>query len=401
MWKRWACLLCLLPLSVLLCIGTTYARYNKSDSLATVCGSPATDRSTMSPESTVYHLGEWTRGDDRTLTHTIRLCGEAPIKGTLRFSWDAETAAAADAFVSMNVSGNGTEYTVNSQQTQVDLPFTLLLSPSDRSATVTLDVAFTPQGAAEATLFSRYLVERNPKWESGIVSTDGGFSFEAANTRFLTERLLSLSMKVPTDTDRLLLSAGANTTTPFAAGTVYYTKQYPQGVTLLTDALLTVPAENGAAAILLALNNTRAGTPLTVTAALSALTFINTVQTPADAQPLTVTSDPAVATVSYRQPLTVTLSTPSVLTDAEWNKAGNTAAQLTWRVERLFDGAYRPVTLGTDMVVAASQTVSGGTLTVTVPTGRQPAGTYRLTVEQTYHDYEIHTTSLWFFVDYR
>ena len=401
-WKRWICLLCLLPLSLILCIGTTHARYNKSDGLSTVVGSSVADSNTMNEDVTVYHFGEWRRGDDRVLSHTIVLQDDAPLKGTLRFSWDAETTAAADAFVAMNIGGNGSEYAVNLQQTRAEFPFTLIFSSTDRSATMTLDVAWIPQGASEATQFSRYLIERNPHMETGVVSTGGDFSFVAADTRFLTERLLTLSVKVPREADRLILSAGSGTSAPFAAGTVYYTDQYPQGVTLLSDSVLYLPAENEDVQVLLQLMNTHAGVPITVTAALSALTFVTSSQTPAaDATPLTVAVDPAVPVVSYQQPLVFKVTVPTALADTEWNKADGASAQLTWQVERLVDGHYQPVTLGTDMVVTVSKSATIGTLTVTVPTGHQPAGTYRLTVAQTYRDYEIRTAAMWFFVDYR
>lgn len=246
---------------------------------------------------------------------------------------------------------------------------------------------------------ARYLLTLNPQLlcVSGASAPTFG-----ENTAFLTKSLLRLSVNVPTDSEGVMLAYGVNMSGAFAAGTRYYTAVYPAGVTLLKDSVLCFPFAGGSQQeVLVDCKGTTASTPVKITVGSSTVRFSTTSQTPvADTASLTV-SGATGAIVSTKSPLVLTIKEAAALSDSSWNDGGQSGAHLSYELQRLGDGRFSRITPNADIKIVPTRTGNGGTLTVSVPTGKQPAGTYRLVIKQTYDGSVIYLKTVRFFIDYR
>lgn len=377
--------------------GVAYGRYNRVAFCSVVCGAPEPPDSTLTAQGAVYDFGTWQVGQTAGYAHTVVLQSEAPLQGTLRFTWDDETRQKADvaALPAGNAEGTGGSYTVKSQNGKIEFPFELIFSSTTRFGQAVLDVAFIPQGAETASHTARYLVVLNP-YSQG----QGQNPAVGNNTAFLTNRLLCVSATAPADCNGLLVSAGQDMSHPFAEGTTYYTQAYPQGVTLLKSSLLYLPAaQNGAVdAVLDYMQPVTGAVGLAMGRSQSSFAVAHAVPITADAVALAAAGE---AIVSRTQAFTANLRVADTLPDPAWNTAGDGAAQLVWQVEQLQNGVYIPVELSPDLTATVAQSATEGTITLAAPTGRQAAGTYRLKCTQTYNGQAVATAYLWFFIDYR
>lgn len=380
-------------------VGTATARYRKDALLSVVYGEQP--ESTLSADGCVYDLGCWNINDAEDPQATIVLQQNGVLKGTLRFFFDDVTTQKRDVVVLADAgfSGVSGERTVNEADGQLELPFSLIVSTQSRSGVVSLDVEWVPADGTSETLTARYLLTLNPQLL--CVSGANAPTF-GENTGFLTKSLLRLSVNVPADGGGVMLAHGVNMSGAFAAGTRYYTAAYPAGVTLLKDSVLYFPFAGGSQQeVLVDCKDTTASTPVKITVGSSDVQFSTTTQTAAaDSATLTVSGANG-AIVSIKSPLALTIKEAAALADSRWNDGGQSGAQLSFELQRLVDGRFSRVASNADISLTVAHTGNSGTLTVSAPTGKQPAGTYRLVITQTYNGCVIYTNHVRFFIDYR
>ncbi len=382
-------------------IGVAYGRYNRVVFSSVVCGAPQADASTLTADKKIYDFGCWQLGQTGGFAHTVILEQNEPLQGTLRFVWDVETVDKADitALPTGEYSGSGGVYTINEADGRLEFPFALFFSSTTRCGSAYLDVELIPQGQTAATASARYLVMLNPY--SVGQSVGNAVPAVSNNTAFLTDRLMRLCALAPGSCGGVVLAAGANVTDTFAAGTVYYNNAHPRGVTLVQDSVLYLPAnQEGMVDAVIAWPQTPAQ-QVQLAVGVSQTNFTLTRQTPAAATAAIELSAKGTPVVSRTGGATITLQVPDTLPDSQWNTQNGSVAELTWQVQRLQGGQFTDVACGTDLVAAVMQTATEGTITVTAPTGRQPAGTYRLKCTQHYNGCSIATAETWFFIDYR
>ena len=375
---RTACVALCAVITVAACvlISPAFARYSNSTSTDVVVGNPsAVAEQTMSADTMVYDFGICNQNADaEEFSHTLRILDDAPLSGFLKFSFDhdslGDVAVLVDhAYYTQERDGG---YLVSASDGDLQVPFSLMFSSvptTDRVAV--LDVSWYPNDGDEPTLFATYLVALAPSAEGA-----GDTTFLGGDTALLTPSTVAAQITVPADRTGVLLAQGDTLDATFTAGTRYFTKTYPQGVTLLRDSALYLTSTD------MVLLNIPATDSVTLTAGVSETWKNSKTNLTPQAASLTASCD-GTAVVSASQPLAVSLNAD--------------AADLTWHVHRYSGGVLTPVDLGTDLTVTASD----HTLTVAAPTGKQPAGTYRLTVTRTYFGYPVEETTLWFFIDYR
>ena len=394
-------------LSVLTCVvfstGVSLARYVNSTTVSAVYAPPP-EADTLASTARVYDFGCWNLGDADDCDAVIRLTGAVPLKGTLRFTWDAVTANAKDiAVVADGFNASNGAYAINEADGRLDFPFSLLISGTTRVGVATLDVTWTPDGKTEPTLSACYLVALNPSAASGSL---GGVAaqFVHDDTGFVTGDLLYAVLDVPGTYAGAMIAPGLNLNKTFSVGTQYFTDAYPQGVTLLRASALYLPADDHQARALIDVGDHTNGTAaVNFAVGVSQTQYSVTSQTPtADPAPVTVshgTGDPIISTET--KSLVFTLKEAAALCDTAWNQEPTANKALTWSVERLVSGKWTTVTTNEHIAVTAKQTATGGTITVSAPKGTAPAGTYRLVTAQTYLGYDVYHTTTYFFVDYR
>ncbi len=382
-------------------IGVAYGRYNRVAFSSAVCGTPQAEASTLTSEKKIFDFGCWQIGQTDGFSHTVVLEQSEPLQGTLRFVWDEVTASRADILVlhTDGLVGVGGEYTVNEADGRLEFPFSLFFSSTTRCGNAYVDVEFIPQGARQAAASARYLVMLNP-YDLGA-SVGNAVPAVSNNTAFLTNRILRLCVLAPGSCNGVLLSAGSNVSDAFAVGTAYYNTHYPQGVTVIKNSILYLPAgQDGMVDTVIKWPEPPAEqVQLTVGATQTNTTLIR--QTPAAYTSAVEVSAQGVPVVSRTQGVTATVHLPDTLPDNAWNNNDGGISQLTWQVQRLQDGRFLDVDCGTDLVARVMQTAIEGNITLTAPTGQQLAGTYRLKCTQIYNGYAIASAYTWFFIDYR
>ncbi len=382
-------------------IGVAYGRYNRVAFSSVVCGAPQADASTLTSDKRIYDFGCWQLGQTGGFAHSVVLEQGEPLQGTLRFVWDAETRSKADitALPTGEHSGSGGVYTVNEADGRLEFPFALFFSSTTRCGSAYLDVEFIPQGAEAAIASARYLVMLNPY--SVGQSVGNAVPAVSNNTAFLTNGLMRLCALAPGSCSGVTVAAGETVTDAFAAGTVYYHALYPNGVTLLQDSVLYLPAnQEGMVDAVIAWPQPPAQ-QVQIAVGVSQTNFTITRQTPTAATTAIELLAQSTPVVSRTGAATFTLQVPDTLPDSQWNTQNGSVAELTWQVQRLQGGQFTDVACGADLVAAVTQTATGGTITITAPTGRQPAGTYRLKCTQRYNGCSIAAAEVWFFIDYR
>lgn len=383
--------------AVLACslVTPTYARYaNVAHSMVTYGNTDLRENMSLSADTEEYDFGVYDGDADRSeFAHTLRITGDAPVEGILRFSWDDTTRANKDMAVYIDsayytsVQNSGyADYTVSAADGDLQIPFSVMFSsPSPRVAV--LNVSWYPEGEDEPTLFARYRLAVADEDADGDIP-----AFVAAETAYVNNRLLQVAVTTPA------VYAGVQLTPAdgvFAAGTRYFSDTCPKGATLLRDSALFVPREGDTARVYV--DTKQSVTALRVAASdtlYSDVTMPSTVEAA-----LTVSLSNAAGLLSTTQPLTITLTEGASMRDGNWSHTGD-PADLTWQMWRREDGTLHPVAVGEHLAVTAAQNESGGTLTVTTD-GKQPAGTYLLLVTQYYQGYPVLKTPIWFFIDYR
>lgn len=390
---------CALLLATFSSVGITQARYSNAAYAEVLYDQGVGDTSTLSSEKSIYDFGCWTTKDTaEDITHTIVLEEDAPLAGILRFTWDAVTAQERDVALAR---GNG-DYLVEDADGYFELPISLVLNATTRSGTAILDVEWIPEGGGEASASARYLLTLNPLLSEETASDKVDTLFHS-DTRFLTSRQLWLTLTVPSDYAGATFSPGMSETNTFPAGTRYSTEAYPRGITLLRDSVIYLPRQaTGYAKALVEVDGAAAGETATFTASTSNVFINHTSQTvPTSPMSLSMSVGSPVAVVSKTRMLTALLTEAAAFRDGAWNSAATGETELIWCIERFSGGDFLAVTPGEDLTVTPSQTAEGGTLIIAAPTGKQPAGTYRLTVTQTYKGYLLNEITAWFFIDYR
>lgn len=393
--------------TVLVCafnsVGIAYARFNKSAMYSIICGKESKDDSTLTADCMVFDFGFWQTGNTENFAHTVVLESESALNGKLRFVWDDTTASNNDIIVvpDGSVSGTSGEYTVSEGDGRLDFPFSLVFSPTRRSGVAFFDVLWIPTGASEAAASARYLITLNP--ESMAAGNSGKISFVDSKTKFLTNDMLQISVTIPDNVQGAMFSVGSSLLNKFNAGTVYYTDNYSQGVKLLKDSILYLPKDSsGKINCLVNLYEHTSDSSINITAGITSTNYVTTSQTPTNdssALSLKLSNDEPI--LSHTNPLKFVIKEPSALRDNAWNSSGSTKADVVWQIERFINGNYEDVEFSDDFTVVVSQTASGGNLTVSAPTGDQPAGTYRLTVTQNYNGYLTGHKTIIFYIDYR
>lgn len=392
-----------LTVSTLSLINPSFARYSNTASTAVTYG--CTDilrEQTLSADTEMYDFGVYNRYVDVSeFEHTVRIHHSAPLSGVLRFSWDNTTRDNKDIAVYIDsryytaVQNSGyTDYTVSAADGDLQIPFSLMFSsPADRVAV--LDVSWYPDEGDEPTLFARYLLTVSAEDAKGTSP-----AFVAKNTKFLTDRLLQVEVTTPADHAGVLLAPVDGI---FSAGTRYYNDVSANGATLLRDSALFVPRKGDSTRLYLDLSAHLSGnSPVSLGVGVSDI-WSDTISCtpPANKSALTVVLSNGEGIVTPDKPLTITLTEAAALRDSDWSHTGNTPADVTWKIWRREGDTLRSVTVGENLTVTAAQNANGGTLTVAVPDGTQPAGTYVLVVTQHYQGYPIMETPIWFFIDYR
>lgn len=381
---RTACVALCAVITVAACalISPSFARYSNSTSTDVVVGDPsAVAEQTMSavPDAAVYDFGICDQGVNvEEFSHTLRILDDAPLSGFLKFSFDPDsvddvTVLIDHAYYAQERNGG---YLVSASDGDLQIPFSLIFS-SPITATdcvVTLNVSWYPNDGTEPTLFATYLVTLAPDTVG-----EGDAAFLGGDTAMLTPSTVAAQVTVPADRTGVLLAQGDTLDAPFTAGTRYFTKAYSQGVTLLRDSPLYLTHDGSTETVLL---NIPATDSVNLTAGVSETWKNSKTNLTPQAASLTASCS-GTAVVSASRPLAVSLNAD--------------AAGLTWHVHRYSGGTLTPVTIGTDLTVTASD----HTLTVAAPTGKQPAGAYRLTVTRNHSGYPVEETTLWFFIDYR
>ncbi len=374
-------------------IGVASARYQKNAMVSAIYGEIPADPSTLSAAGSTYDFGCWSRGGD-DLDSTIILKGASPLKGTLRFSFDGVTAEKKDIALQIG-SDSRKEYVVEEADGRMDLPFSLIISAQNRSGSAHLDVEWVPAGAEKATLSARYLITLNPA--ALCAGAESAPTFEEAGG-FLTNDLLHLPLKMPAGGEGILLAQGANLSGEFPAGICYYTKAYPRGVTLLRDSVLYLPRNaSGAEDLLIRREGKGAVEAVKFTAGSSDQYQAATTLTPKTEEASLTVSGGNEPIVNGEKSLTLTVSEASSLKDSAWNDGATSGAQLSWELQKLSNGKFEKITPSAQLKITAKV----GKLEISVPGGKQPAGTYQLILKQTYNGYPIHASTVRFFVDYR
>lgn len=376
-------------------ITPTLARYTNVAHTSVLYG--ATDPlvgTTLSAVTEEYDFGVYdSAADPSEFAHTLRIVGDTPVAGVLRFSWDDTTRANKDIAVHIDsdyytaVQNSGyTDYTVSAADGDLQIPFSLMFaSPAPRVAV--LDVSWYPEGGDEPTLFARYRLA-----VADEDAADATPAFVAAETAYLCDRLLQVTVTTPAAYAGVQLTPVEGV---FAAGTRYCSAACPTGATLLRDSALFMPREGDTARVYLDMAQPVTALRVAADTLYTDLTGLRLNDTAA----LAVSLSDAAGILSAAQPLTITLTEHPSLHDSDWSHTGD-ATDLTWQMWRRVDGVMHPVGVGEHLTVTAAQKDGGGTLTVTTD-GKQPAGTYLLLVTQSYQGYPVLETPIWVFIDYR
>lgn len=403
---RYAAIALCTVLALLVCslILPTFARYSNTASTAVLFGDD-TDLlmgNTLSAATEVYDFGVYTRDTDLAeFTHTLRIVQPSSVSGVMRFSWDDTTRANKDIAVYVDsgyyitVQNSGyTDYTVSAADGVLEIPFSLMFSDPAVDRTAELNVSWYPDGTDEPTLFARYLLGVSASDAVGTVPT-----FVEENTSFIAQHLLQAEVTTSADYAGVLLSPSDGV---FAAGTHYCHTTCPNGATLLRDSALFIPREEDSSRVYLDLSaHLTDNSPISLRVGVTDTVYSDITCTPSSVAALTVKLSHNAAVLSADQPLVVTLTEAVALKDGDWSQAGDTPADLQWQIFRREGDAFYPVTVGEKLTVTVSQQEDSGTLTVSVPDGAQPAGTYVLVVTQYYDGYPVLKTPVWFFIDYR
>lgn len=385
--------------SVISSIGITQGRFNKNAIYSTVCGKDSVDKSTLSAEKEIFDFGVWQVGDSDEFSHTILLESKTALKGKLRFTWDNETKQNKDIVVLSegNYSGSIDEYEIEEKDKKLEFPFSLVFSPTQRIGFAYLDVEWIPEGSSKASLSARYLLTLNPD----SISDDSNISYQEENTNFISKNLLQFSIDC-NKADGVMLSPGASILNKFEEGLVYYTKSYPQGIKLIKSSILHLPrgSEENISGII-NLKTQTFDSSFKLAAGTSFSNYITTSQTPTETIALSFKLSGEEPILSHTNPIKFVVKEDSKLIDSKWNSKGSNKAEVEWIVERLNNGNFEAVKTNKDFKISVSQNDSGGKITISAPTGNQAAGTYRLTVSQTYKDYLLTKKTITFYIDYR
>lgn len=380
-------------------IGVTQGRYNIGAIYSTVCGSDAVNNSTLSEEKEIFDFGVWHFGDSDDFSHTIILESETALKGKLRFIWDEKTNKNKDIVVlpENNLLGALNEYEIDETDNKLEIPFSLIFTPTQRSEFAYFDVEWIPEGSSSASMSARYLLSLNPD----SISDDTSISYNADDTNFISNKLLQFSIDSG-NAEGVMLSPGSSILNEFKAGLVYHTENYPQGVKLIKQSILHLPKgpENSISGIMdVGTENIESGFKLA--AGTSFYNYITTSQTPTDTTPLSLKLSAKEPILTHKNSIKFVIKENSQLIDTKWNSKGSDKAEVVWKIERLNKGNFETVKQSKDFEISVSQSDTGGELTLSAPTGNQAAGTYRLTVSQTYKDYLLNQKETTFYIDYR
>ena len=377
------------------------ARYSNIDSVVTTYGNTAAylTAQTLTPDKEIYDFGVYDHEADAVdFAHVVRIAAAEPVAGVLRFSWDDITRSEKDVsvyidhdyYVSSQNSGY-TDYTVAADSPLLEIPFSLMFSTVTVTRLAELNVSWYPQGSDEPTLFACYLVALVGKETPHTVPT-----FE--DTVCITDRLLQVSVTTPADSAGVFLTTAEG---DFAAGTRYCGAYYSDGATLLRDSAIFVPRTADNARLYLDLSAHRAVyRSVTLQVGVSDTLYSEKVCTPPAETALTVSLSDGTGVLSADRPLTIRLTESAAFRDSDWSHNGDTV-DLRLQIFRRVDGSLLPVTAGEHFTTTVTQTDVGGTVTITTPDGKQPAGTYVLVVTQYYYGYPVLKMPVWFFIDYR
>ncbi len=362
-----------------------YARYAKTVIVSTVYQNEKNPVSTMGKETSVYDFGCYEYGGETQFDTTICIESDKAINGTLTFNLDSVSVEQSDIAVmvegySPDQNGN---YTITDTKNVLNVPFSVVILATERVDKAHIDVTWTPSGAQKPTLSARYLITLNPYNETASKP-----QIIANKTSFLTNSLFALSAFG--DTDLLVSRDGAL----FEKGTVYYCTAYPKGVTLVRDSLICLGvADDGTVDTVIKLN-----TPQTQDFSISIGTHpqncaISTHTPPKDAAPIKADFNTKTAILKENESLELTVTEAAALVDDTWNDNAVTDAQLMWTLER-FDGTkFVADTLNTS--------VDGKKIKISLQDASKSAGTYRISLLQTYNGYTIGHLNKVFFIDYR
>lgn len=379
-----------LSLAILLCFTSVfaYARYAKSVSVSTVYTQQKSYTPTMDTSAPVYDFGVYVSGDEGQFDSTICIDSKTAVNGTLAFSWDKDTAAAADVAVAVegySPDANG-RYKISAKERMINIPFSLILNATTRVGRAYLDVSWTPASESEPTLFAKYLISLNPFNESAEKP-----QIIANKTGFITNSLFTVGALCDGD---VLVSRGMGLNEKFEKGTVYCSVDYPDGVTLLCDSLISLKApENGVVGAMLKLKMV-AQEDMSISIGGHSLSCVSTTSAPASVSTtIQADFDGKLTKLGINSPLTLTVTEGYTFVDSVWNDTALEGAQLKWSVER-YDGKKF-------VAVTPFATSDGNKIKLSLQDEKQPAGTYRLVILQTYNGFTISKLDKVFFIDYR
>ena len=215
--------------------------------------------------------------------------------------------------------------------------------------------------------------------------------------------MLQVSLNLAGDTSGAMISKGASILTEFKKNTVYFTEEYTQGVKLLRDSVLYFEKNaNKKVKTVIDLGNNTSNSSVNISAGASFENYVTTSQTPkTDYFDVTLEHNGEYPVLSRDNPLKFTVTEASSFIDNKWNEAGSSKGETIWYIERFENGAYKTLGSTENITVSVSQNSTGGTITLKTPKNEQQAGTYKLTVSQSFNSYNFGYKSITFFIDYR
>jgi len=379
-----------ISLVISLCLASVfaYARYAKTVSVSTVYCSAKANPPTMAYTPLVYDFGCYFSGENEQFESTICIEDTSAINGTLNFAWDADTAEISD--VTATVEGytpdaNG-RYKITSDSRTVSIPFSLNVIATSRVGRAYVDVSWTPDGAQTPTLFSRYLISLNPYNENAAKP-----QIIANKTSLITNSLFSLGAVCDGD---VLASRGIGLNENFEQGTVYYSIDYPGGVTLIRDSFIHLTAKDDGILGAVIKFKTEMTEDVSISIGKHPSVCVATTSSPAGvAHSLQAEFDKAIPTLNTASPLTLTVTEAAAFVDSDWNDSAVEGTQLNWSIER-FDGKK----FVADTPFAS---VEQNKIKLMLQDDNKPAGTYRLVLIQKYNGFMISKLDKIFFIDYR
>lgn len=389
-------LVCLLNLS-----GVTYSRFNKVAMSSVVYGEDYAEKLSLSPEGKIFDFGIWNFGENEDPTHTIFYSSNTALNGKLKFIWDDVTASNKDVTVLLNQNVlNNDAYNVSEADGRIELPISLIVN-TKRTGVAKLDVQWIPEGSNTAKATARYILTLNA--ESIVADSTDKPSFDTSETKFLTKNLLQVSLNLSDNTSGAMVSKGASILTEFKKSTVYFTEEYPQGVKLLNDSVLYFEKNtSGKVKTVINLGNNTSNSSVNISAGASFENYVTTSQTPkTDCFDVTLEHNGDYPVLSRDNPLKFTVTEASGFIDNKWNETGSSKGEIVWYIERFENGVYKALDTTENITVSVSQNSTGGTITLKTPKNEQQAGTYKLTVSQSFDGYKFGYKSITFFIDYR